>query len=409
MLREEGKMKRRDLTFEFVLANEICQNLDSLINASQKERLKTALEIVMKAERVLHLLQDTNDKANGFYDRSLHTSMGAINISVPRDRNGNFRPAILPPPYQRTDDSYTDLLQSALFSFYSPNQLKDLLSSLELGYNEEEVKKLREQITREFQAWQARELKQDWMAIFIDAYQAEMLLEGKVKKVTLYSILGIDFEGQKELLGLYLCQGRETKDYWLQVFNDLIKRGLKRVLIVISDDFPGLVDAVATLFPGAFHQLCFVHLQRNVRRNMGKEDTKVFLEELQRIKLEQDLETGLKKFLSLLDRYEAKYPVFISHLRQRAENYLAFLHFPKEVRKYFYTTNAVESFHSMVERTRIRMGGFFQSKEVLLVNCYLQYMKLKRRRWAKPIPHIKANLYALRQLFAQIYGELPSI
>ena len=225
-------------------------------------------------------------------------SLGPIPLSVPRDRNGNFRPQILPPPYKRADESYTDLLQSALLSFYSPQQLRQLLSSLNLGYSEQEVKKLQEQILKEFQAWQARELHQDWMAIFIDAYQGELLLDGKVRKVSLYSILGIDFEGKKELLGLYLCPGRETKDYRLQVFNDLIKRGLKRVLVIISDDFPGLIEAVATLFPVAFHQFCFVHLQRNVRRNMGKEDARAFIEEFKRIKLEQDPEIGLDKFLS---------------------------------------------------------------------------------------------------------------
>lgn len=369
--------------------------------------LQTSMNMLMQAERNLHLEQQTSDKANGYYSRKLGTPMGTLQLDVPRDRDGDFRPAILPEAYQRDCEEREDLLQSLLINGYSPNQIQASLNALNLHYNPQEIEMLKAHYHELFTQWQQRELPQDVIGLFIDAYHAETLLEQKVRKTVIYVAIGIDFTGHKSLYGIYHYVGSETKGFWLQTLNQLIQRGLKAPLFVVSDDFPGLSQSIQTLFPQALHQLCFIHMQRNVHRNMAKNDAKAFNQTLATLKLLDNAELAHQQFEQLCQQYQAKYPTFIQALLAKVSAYFAFLHLPTEVKKYFYTTNLVESFNASLERCRQRTGGFFQSEACLKVNVFLIVKKLQENKWKNGLPHIIAHLYSLRQLFAQRYERLP--
>lgn len=388
-------------------ALKLLDQIEQLQQASPQKRSELVYNLLMQAERSLHLENDSTDKANGFYPRSLGTASGPLQLQVPRDRDGDFRPQVLPAPFERDSEQRLELLQALLTASYSPSAIRSVLSSLGMHYSEKEVDRLREAFLTEFEAWITRQLSKDLIAIYIDAYHTQVQEKTRVKKMVLYTVLGLDFQGNKDLLGIYLCAGSETKTFWLQVLNDLINRGLQRLLLVISDQFSGLTNAVSTLFPQAAHQLCFVHLQRNVRHNMGPKDAQIFNRALAQIKLESDLESGLNRLQSLMSEYEKRYPAFITRLQKQAARYLAFLDLPEPLRKYFYTTNAVESFHSSLEALRIRSGGFFQSSNTLKLNVFIHYRKLQSK-WQKGVPHVRSHLYWLRQRFAQIYGDLPN-
>lgn len=140
---------------------------------------------------------------------------------------------------------------------------------------------------------------------------------------------------------------------------------------------------------------------------MGREEAKNFNQSLQAIKLLHDPEQAMLKFEELCQNYQGKYPTFMAALVSKKVNYFAFMHLPMELRKYFYTTNAVESFNSILEKSRQKMGGFFQSEECLKVNVFFTLKKLNEHKWKNGVPHIKANLYSLRQLFATRYERLP--
>ena len=388
------------------LLNQIVKDAGGQKQLSTAQILQTVINQLMRAERSLHLEQHPQDKANGYYQRNLGSPNGTIHLEVPRDRQGDFRPQVLPDPYQRDLPERLTILEQLMTQNYAPNQIQRIFKGLGLHYNPQEMEQLKEFYLQEFQQWKARELPQDMIGIFIDAYKAQMNHQGKVRNVTAFSVLGVDCEGNKDLLGFYISLGNETKAFWLQVLNDLIDRGLKRLLMAVSDDFSGLKEAVKTLFPQAFHQLCFIHMQRNVRRNMGKEDSQVFNQELGQIRLVNDFQLGVQRFESLTATYLKKYPSFIKALQDDIPNYLAFLKLPQPVQIHFYTTNAAESFNSGLEKIRSKMGGFFPSESALQLNVYLYYKQLQEK-WRKGMPHIKANLYLLRQLFAQLYGELP--
>ena len=320
---------------------DIVNNIKQESNMAPAQILQTAMNLLMLAERNLHLQYTSDNKANGFFDRELGTTLGNIKLKVPRDRNSDFRPSVLPNPYQRDIQEREHMIQSLLENGYSPNMIQRTLNRLNLHYNPKELKQLKEEYLVLYKQWQDRQLPQDAIGIFVDVYHSETCIDNKVRKSALYVIVGIDFNGQKDLFGLYLYDGHETKGFWLQTLNQLIERGLKRPLFIVSDDFPGLKESIATLFPDAFHQLCFIHMQRNVRRNMNASDAKLFNQTLKQIRLMEDPDTCKEKFTDLCHSYQASYPSFIRALLDDTNQYFAFKYLPIDVQRHFYTTNIV--------------------------------------------------------------------
>lgn len=399
-------LKEKSNTLDDSLAA-ILKQLQQDDNLSVKSLLETMLNLVMKAERNVHLQSNPEDKGNGYFNRQLGTPLGSLSLEVPRDRDGDFRPAILPKPHQRDIEQRINFLESLLVCGYSPNSIAASFAEIGMHYNADELSTLKDEYLRAFQQWQTRELDKDMIALYIDVYHASANLDGKVVKVAIYVILGIDFNGVKSLLGIYLYKGHETKGFWLQTLNQIIDRGLCNPLYIISDDFSGLKDAVSTLFPKAYHQLCTVHMQRNVHRNMDKQDAIHFNESFSDIKNAKDFETCTREFKQLCEQYQKDYPSFIKALLEDTNNYFACTKLPKSIRKFFYSSNAVESANSCIERLRIRMGGFFQSEAALQVNIYLIFRRLSEKKWQHGVPWIKNELYAVRQLFAQTYDRQP--
>jgi len=389
------------------LLNTFLEQLQSGKPLTSATILESVFNLVMKAERDCYLADKSQDKANGFYQRQLGTPVGELDLQVPRNRQGDFRPQILPTPHQRDIDERQQLLEQLMLNGYSPNQIQRTFDKMGLHYNPEQAATLRDKYLEHFQMWQQRQLPHDCLALFIDAYHADTLVEGKVQPSCTFVILSIDWRARKDLVGIYHIIGHENKTTWLQILNQLIARGLKRPLYIVSDDFSGLKEAIATLFPQTLHQLCFVHLQRNINRNMGKQDAARVNHTLKEIRLSSQHDAAMLRFNQLCDEYENKYPSFIAHIRQRTQHYLAFLKLPTESRKFFYTTNAVESFNSAIEKMRQRLGGFFQSQDIIHVNIFAYYQTLIESKWAKGVPLIKAGMYELRQLFATQFGCLP--
>lgn len=368
-----------------------------------KTAMKTFLEEFvnrfMIAERSIFLENAPDDKANGFYPRNLVAGAWSLNLNVPRVRKNSFRPSILPQPHKRSDQSFTDLIMSLVANGYSEAEIMNSLKTLGLPYSESELIKIKDQIKEKLDSFKKRELPSDAFALLIDGYHCEVKETSKVKKACIYVVLGIDLNGNKDIFGFYTFFGSENKVDWINVFNDLIERGLKRVLLVVSDALHGLDDAVKLAFPLADHQLCYVHLQRNVRRNMSKSDASVFNKRLNAVNQQTLFEDGLAKFEELCHEYLSKYPRFIKSILSQKENYVAFLKYPSDLRKHIYTTNAVESFNSIIEKARLQMGGFFQSVEIAEINIMLSRDNLKLTKWRKPIPGIRSCIYEITQMF----------
>jgi transposase-like protein len=308
--------------------------------------LEETLNHLMKIERDIFLKGSPGNKANGYYHRQLSEGSFCLDLNVPRDRQGNFRPYILPQPYQRVGSNYRRLLYSLIINGYSPSQLQRTLSELGLPYTQDEIKQIVNELKQKLEDFKTRQLPSEVFALFIDGCHTEIKQSNRIRKACVYVVLGIDLEGQKDIYGFYVFFGSESKDGWLRVLNDLLDRGLQRVVVVVSDDFSGLSEAIEALYPQAEHQLCFVHLERNIRRNMGKDASKEFIKALKQIKqFNAGFEDAVERFKALCEEYERRYPYFMKELKAKAEKYFNFLKYPEEIRKHIYTTNTAENFN----------------------------------------------------------------
>jgi len=364
------------------------------------------LNALMKKERDLRLKEDLENKGNGFYERQLVSELGKLNISIPRDRKGEFRSSLLPEPWQRYEESHKDLMTKLILCSYSPNQIKNLFSHMNLPYSSEQLEELKEELYKKAKEFRTRELPSESVVIYIDAYHTEIKNEeNKVSKAVVYSILGVDMEGHKSIYGYYTFFGSETKEDWLVILNDLIYRGLKRVLLIVSDNFSGLSAAIKSLFPKSDHQLCYVHMQRNVRRNMSKEDAREFNNQLSILRKKKDFDSIVAEFEKLCHEYIKKYMHFIKGLLKNKNLYFAFLKYPESIQKNIYTTNPIENVNSRIEVTRVKAGGYFQSVKTLEISLYVLFSGIQDRKWKKPIPAFRKALYEINQLFAFRFRE----
>jgi putative transposase len=403
-LKKEDLDKMGDLNLDKVL--------DEISKIDSREGIKTIaallLNELMKKEREIYLRESIDNKANGYYERQLACFLGNLGISVPRDRKSEFRPAILPSEWQKADESFQEFILNLVLQSYSPNKIKALLQSMNLPYSAEQIEEIKEDLYNKAKEIRTRELPSDMFALFIDAYHTQIKDEevNRIKKSVVYNIVGIDMEGRKSLVSYYIYFGSESKEDWLQILNDLIKRGLKRVMVIVSDDFPGLTQAIGNLFPQTDHQLCFLHMQRNIKKNMSKQDAKQFYEELSLIKKINDYEKAIVKFEDLCKSYEKKYPPYIKGLLNKKDNYFNYKKYPEQVRKYIYTTNVVENINSRIELIRANTGGYFQSIKTAEVAIYVTVSRIEKNKWKEPLPLVKSALYELKQIFVKkFYGQ----
>lgn len=363
------------------------------------------INILMQKERELHLREKEEERANGYYEREMASALGKLGLSVPRVRSGGFRPSLLPEQWKRGDVSFDDFVQKLVLQSYSPNKIKSLLESMQLPYSAEQVEEMRDDLCEKAQELQTRELPSSACCIYIDAYHADMKDEKtkKVGKMVIYTVIGVSLEGYKEVYGWYVSPGHETKEDWIAVLNNLVSRGLKRIMLIVSDDFSGLDAAVHGIYPSSLHQLCFVHLQRNVRKNLSKADAAEFNRELSLIKKAKNEESGIALFSDLCERFRAKNKSFIAYLLGKKDFYFAFLRFPRPIQKYLYTTNTAENFNSRIEVARVSSGGYFQSQKTADIALFLIARRIAASRWKKPIPAFRESLYEINQMFSLIF------
>lgn len=402
--KDSKKSKKDKLDPEMMdLINKAADSYIERMKQGEKIGLSTivaeVMSAVMKREREI-FLEHVPDEANGFYDRYLQLSIGKLGLKVPRVRFAKeFRPALLPPKWRRVDKDYENLLIAMLTNGYSQSQIERALHALNLPYSQERLEEMADMVHEKFEVYKTSSLPEEVFAVMIDAYHASMKSDGKMKDIAIFTAIGISLDGQKSILGFWIVEGKESRAFWADVFQDMIARGLKRVAIFVTDDFPGVREMIRKLFPFSDHQLCFLHMQRNIRRELPR---KVYAEvkpHLYHAKESHTREEGLKHFNDACDIIEKNLgKEYASRLRDRADNYLAFLAYPEEVRKFVYTTNAVESINAGLDFMRRELGGYFPSKQSLEVNYFVQIVNMNDSWMKAANPLIRSRSYELKQI-----------
>src|SRR6201997_5424617 len=301
---------------------------------SLRELLGALLSCLAHAERGAYLQAAPQDKANGFYPRSLLVGSVPIEMEVPRTRSGQFRPPSLPARYQRGYSEETQsLLLGLLSSSRSVSAAREALHKMGLTSSPQELEKIALGFIEELELRNTRPLDPDLLALFFDGKYVEIRDGDRLKPACIYLVVGLGRDGKKRVLTCLAKSGRENLEDWKLVLRSLLERGLRAVLIVVEDDFSGLLPITKSLFPGADVQLCVVHMQRNAKNHLSKNDNAEFQQRWRALRSTWDEQVGSTQFEELCQRFDHDYPAFMTELRKKRDHYLAFLKYPDAIRR----------------------------------------------------------------------------
>jgi transposase-like protein len=307
---------------------------------------------------------------------------------------------LLPEPYQRGFREETEsLLWGLLLGSRSVSAAKESLRKMGLPVSERELETVASDLVEELELKNTAPIEADLLALFVDGKYVEIKENERIRPYTVYVVIGLGRDGKKRPLACLPRPGRESLEEWKSVLKSLLERGLRRVMMVVQDDFSGLLPVSQSLFPQADVQLCIVHMQRNAKRHLTKDHAAEFVKRIRALKASWDYDTALTQFEELCQRFADASPVFIAELRRKRDHYLAFLKYPDSVRRSLSTTNTVEVINKEIEKARINSGGYFQSDATMKLKLGALTLGLERGRWSSPAAAIAEALHQFNLLF----------
>ena len=374
-------------------------------NGLLKRFVKAVLERALNAELTHHLGYERHDPAgnnsgnsrNGTSSKTLKGEFGELELEIPRDRTSTFEPQILPKHQTRFtgfDDKIVSLYARGMTTREIEGHLKEIYG---VEVSPALVSQVTEAVNEEVKRWQSRALEPIYGIVYLDALYVKMRHEGRVENRAVYVAIGVDLEGQKDVLGLW-ASAHEGAKFWLSVLTDLKNRGVKDMLIVCVDGLKGFPQAIEAVFPLAQVQLCIVHLVRASLNYVNWKERKQVAADLKpiyRAATAVEAEMNLDQFIATWGR---KYKAIGKLWKENWERVIPFFEFPDEVRKVIYTTNAVEALHRGLRKI-IKNRGSFPSEEAALKLLYLALQNISAK-W-ETVQHFKQ---ALNQ-FEVLWGD----
>jgi transposase-like protein len=251
----------------------------------------------------------------------------------------------------------------------------------------------------EFELRNTRPLDTDLLALFCDAKYVEVRDGDRLRPYGVYVAVGLGRDGIKRVLTAQIFPGRESLESWKTLLRSLIERGLRNVMIIVQDDFSGLLKVTKGLFPAADVQLCVVHMQRNAKSHLGKTQATEFNNRMRTIKSAWNPELAAAQFDDLCQRFAEDAPAFTTELTSKREHYLAFLRYPEALRRSFSTTNTVEAVNGQLEILRRNNGGYFHGEDNLKAKLGVTLERLENGRWRRAGVAVTAALSQLNAMF----------
>ena len=357
-------------------------------NGAIKKLLKHSLEKMLEAELTEHLGYEKHTSShsenarNGRTSKTISTDTDRIELQIPRDRMGAFEPVVVK-KHQRTLGS----LEDKIISMYARGMsTRDIQSHVEEIYGLElspsSVSNITEKITGMVDEWQNRSLEPIYPIVYFDAIHYKVRDNGKVLNKAAYTCLGIDVQGQKDMLGLWVGES-EGASFWLSVITELKNRGVTDILIACVDGLKGFPEAIETIFPKVTVQLCVIHQIRNTLRYVVWKDQKAFMHDLKSVYTAVSEEKALLELDTLEHNWGQKYPVVMKSWRSHWTNLATFFKYPQEIRTLIYTTNPVESVHRQFRKVT-KTKSVFPHDEALKKMLYLALQGI-RKRWTMPV------------------------
>lgn len=371
---------------------------------------KRLVERALSAEMTEHLGYEphasggrgSGNSRNGRGKKRVQSPSGEFEVEVPRDRTGTFEPQLVPKRQRRIagfDDKVLSLYSRGLTTREIQAELEELYGvDVSAGL----VSNVTDSIIEEVRAWQSRPLSPVYPILYFDALFVKSRQEGPVQTKAVYLALGVDMEGEKELLGLWMSESEGSK-FWLSVFNELKNRGVKDCFVACVDGLKGLPEAIETVFPKTQVQLCIVHKIRNSLKYVPWKERKAVAIDLKAIYSASTIDEAESALERFADRWDKKYPAISPSWRTDWDHLTVFFDYPPEIRKVIYTTNAIESLNYSLRKI-MKNRGAFPNDESITKLLYLAIRNISKR-WTMPIRNWRE---ALNQ-FVILFGDRVEI
>lgn len=359
--------------------------------------IKQVVEAALEGELDSHLHQTRKvekNRRNGHTQKNLKSSLGGFEIFAPRDRNGSFEPQTIEKRQVMLPRDLEDKILGLYGLGMSYSDIQTHLTEMYgLSVSDGTINAITDRILPTIREWQSRPLERLYAVVWMDAIHFKIREDGKVLTKAVYSILGVNMKGQKEVLGLYLGQN-ESATFWLQVLTDLSQRGIEDILIASIDNLRGFADAIENIFPKTEVQLCVIHQIRNSLKYIPWKHYREFVKDLKQVYKASSLELAEHNLDLLEEKWGKQYPVAIQSWRTNWTRLSQYYKYPEPIRKLIYTTNTVEGYHRMIRKIT-KSKGAFTSDMAMLKLVYLATIQFNKR-WMN-------NLRDWPQIISQLF------
>lgn len=357
-------------------------------------------EMTLQAELESHLAQDLQkNRKNGYMSKTMRTEHGEFELETPRDRNGSFEPQIV----KKSQTHLSDEIEKKMLSLFSLgssySQITEHIEDIYgVHFSKPAITTVTDKLIPMLEEWKIRPLDAIYPFIYLDAIHYKVREDGHYISKAFYTVLGVNLEGKKEILGLYLNESEGAK-FWLQVLTDLQNRGVQDILIASVDGLKGFPEAINAVFPNTEIQLCIVHQIRNSIKYIASKDQKIFIGELKSVYqafTKEEAEVALDK---LEAKWGKKYPIVFESWRNKWDNLSNYFKYPEPIRRIIYTTNIIESVHRQF-RTLTKTKGAFPNDNSLLKLLFAG-IRNAEKKWTMPIHNWSLTISQLNIFFKE--------
>ena len=350
-------------------AQDVQNMLKDLLGETLQDMLESEMDEHLGYSKYDYRNKETEDSRNGYSAKTVTSSMGPIELDIPRDRNGEFEPQIV--KKHQTDIS---TIEDQVLSMYAKGMTtRDISKHLQDVYgvdaSAEMISHMTDRILPIAREWQNRPLERKYAIVYMDAVHFNVREDNRTVKKAVYVAIGVKLNGNKEVLGMWIG-GNESAKYWLGVLNEIKNRGTEDIMIVSVDGLTGFVDAIQAVFPKAEVQRCIVHQIRYSTKFISYKDRKEFVKDLKLVYKADTEEMAVVALDALEDKWGAKYPASVTSWRNNWPQLSVYFKYPPEIRRLIYTTNAIENFNRQLRKVT-KAKSVFPTDDALFKILYL--------------------------------------
>jgi transposase-like protein len=361
----------------------------------RKMLTKVTVEAALNAELDEHLGYSRHEQSNkdnyrnGYSSKTIRTEDGEVDLDAPRDRDSSFEPQLV----KKNQTRFTSMDDKILYLYSKGMTTRDIVATFKEMYDADVsptlVSRVTNAVIEQVVEWQARPLDAVYPIVYLDCLVVKIRQDKQVINKAVYLALGVNIEGHKELLGMWISENEGAK-FWLNVLTELQNRGVKDILIACVDGLKGFPDAINTVYPQTQVQLCIVHMVRNSLKLVPWKDYKAVTADLKRIYQSITEEEGLMALDQFEQRWDSKYPSISRSWRNNWQNVSTLFNYPNDIRKAIYTTNAIESLNSVIRKV-IKKRKLFPHDDSAKKVIYLA-IEQASKKWTMPIRNWKTAL-----------------